>query len=92
MHPVPLPPIYLRIYNGILLIPGLLFALKAWVVVSFSSVCVMCCVVGVARGVYYSVGSCGSKNRFSFCLAKSSRFSALRSWFVVFSILQNFFG
>ena len=62
-----------------LLIPGLLFALKAFWMVCFSSVGVICCAVGAVSGVYFSRGIAGSWNKFLLYAVNSSSFSALRS-------------
>ena len=62
-----------------LLIPGLLFALKACCMVYFSSVGVICCSMGAVSGVNFSTGIAGSWNKLLLCAVKSSNFSALMS-------------
>jgi hypothetical protein len=57
---MPFSPMCFKICNGIVLIPELLFALKACCSVLLSSAGVMCCACAVSTGVYYSGGMEGS--------------------------------
>ena len=54
MHAMPLSPMCLKICSGILLMPALLFALKACCSVFLSSAGVMYCVLTDLTGVYCS--------------------------------------
>jgi hypothetical protein len=76
---MPVAPICFIICNGILLMPELLFALKACSIVLLSSAGVMCCVWVASSCVYYSGGIVGSKNSFWLWSVNSCRFRALTS-------------
>ena len=56
MHVIPASPICFKIYKGMLLIPGLLFALKFFSSTVISSAVVIHYFSAASMGVYLSVG------------------------------------
>ena len=71
MHAIPLSPKCFNTCSGMLLMPELLFALKACCNVLFSSSGVMWCWAGVATGVKVSSGSAGLWNSARLCSVNS---------------------